>query len=81
MTRRWGADRERGDAPEGSTLGALLDLEQSMRHEPVSLLMDAVRGLLVGGFDEAEHLARRLVDPVRNCRGRRRAQPDAARAP
>ncbi len=67
--------------PRWSTLHALLDLEQAMCHEPVSLSMDAVRGLLVEGFDEAEHIARRLVDPVRDCPGRRSAQPDAARAP
>jgi hypothetical protein len=32
--------------------------------EPMSLAVDASRGLPVGRVDEAEHLAGRLVDPI-----------------
>src|SRR5450759_4600819 len=44
--------------------GALLDLEERVRLETMSLAVDPPRALLVRRVDKAEDFAGRLVDPV-----------------
>ncbi len=52
-------------APESlQALGAFLDLDQLVGHQPVRLAVHPLGRLLVRGFDQAEDLARAFVEPV-----------------